>query len=83
MAGFQLINLTSLLVSSLQPPPTGSVASKLMAKMGYKPGQGLGKSSTGIKEPIKAVMKKSKAGIGLDDNEGNENFVSIVSYFTS
>lgn len=45
-----------------------NVGAKLLKKMGWKEGEGLGTDSTGIKEPIRASgrIKKSTTGIGAD-----------------
>ena len=44
---------------------TYSANGKLLKKMGWKEGRGLGKNSTGITEPIKAkTIEHSGAGIG-------------------
>ncbi|KAI9894941.1 MAG: hypothetical protein M1814_000162 [Vezdaea aestivalis] len=39
---------------------------KMLASMGYKPGQALGKSENARTEPIAMEMKEGRAGIGLD-----------------
>ena len=47
------------------PPIADSIGAKLLKKMGWKEGTGLGKDSSGIKEPIKAkTIEHSGAGIG-------------------
>ena len=37
-----------------------------MAKLGFKPGETLGKSTQGRKEPIRPVLKEDRGGIGLE-----------------
>jgi len=40
---------------------------KLLEKMGgYKVGQGIGKNNQGILNPVEAVAKKDKSGLGKD-----------------
>ena len=39
---------------------------KMLAKMGYKKGQGLGKKEQGIAEPIKPDMRPSGVGLGFE-----------------
>lgn len=41
-----------------------SFAARMMAKMGYQPGQGLGKSGGGILNPIEVKLRPQGAGVG-------------------
>lgn len=38
----------------------------MLAKMGYKPGESIGRSSNGIVEPISIQIKTNRAGLGRD-----------------
>ncbi|KAJ1956176.1 squalene synthetase-like protein [Dispira parvispora] len=43
---------------------TENVGHKLLSKMGWKPGQSLGTTGDGIREPVKAVVRTRRAGLG-------------------
>ncbi|KAF2136730.1 uncharacterized protein K452DRAFT_312934 [Aplosporella prunicola CBS 121167] len=45
-------------------PKTMSFAQRMMAKMGYKEGQGLGKTGEGIINPIEVKLRPQGAGVG-------------------
>ncbi|XP_078064727.1 cap-specific mRNA (nucleoside-2'-O-)-methyltransferase 1-like, partial [Mustelus asterias] len=42
-----------------------SVSQKLMAKMGYREGEGLGKFGQGRKEIVEASLQRGRRGLGL------------------
>lgn len=46
---------------------TRGIASKMMAKMGYVPGQGLGKQKQGISRPIDNKLRPKNMGLGFGD----------------
>jgi len=47
-------------------PDYGPVAAKLMAKMGYQNGMGLGKAGDGITDPIVAKANQNRKGLGIE-----------------
>ncbi len=51
---------------------TRGIASKMMEKMGYEPGKGLGKNLQGISTPVEAKQRKGKAAIGFYGSERTE-----------
>lgn len=52
-----------------RPIGAGSFGMRMLEKMGFKQGEGLGKDGSGIKEPIPIKMKSNKQGIGSEESE--------------
>ncbi|KAK4281826.1 hypothetical protein QN277_013276 [Acacia crassicarpa] len=49
------------------PIPQSNIGFKLLKQMGYTPGSALGKEGSGRAEPVGIDIRRSRAGIGLDD----------------
>lgn len=39
----------------------------MLTKMGYRKGEGLGKSKTGRAEPIELLLRGTRTGLGVDE----------------
>ena len=46
------------------PIPECNMGNKMLQTMGWSPGQGLGKKSNGIVNPVKAVKRPRNLGLG-------------------
>ncbi|XP_027366923.1 G patch domain-containing protein 11 isoform X2 [Abrus precatorius] len=49
------------------PIPQSNIGFKLLKQMGYTPGSALGKQGSGRAEPVRLEIRRSRAGVGLDD----------------
>lgn len=49
------------------PIPQSNIGFKLLKQMGYTPGSALGKQGLGMAEPVGLEIRRSRAGIGLED----------------
>ena len=49
------------------PIPRSNIGFKLLKQMGYTSGAALGKEGLGRAEPVGIEIRRSRAGIGLDD----------------
>ncbi|KAJ8753252.1 hypothetical protein K2173_017868 [Erythroxylum novogranatense] len=62
---------------------TRGFGSKMMAKMGYVEGEGLGKDRRGIAEPIEVVQRPKSLGLGVElSSAGNESTISNSQSFS-
>ncbi|KAI8468044.1 MAG: G-patch domain-containing protein [Monoraphidium minutum] len=49
------------------PLPAENKGFALLSKMGYRPGQGLGRGQQGRAEPVPLVLKSGRAGLGVEE----------------
>lgn len=55
---------------------------RMLIKMGWKEGTGLGKYGTGLKTHIRVSKKSDVYGLGIDDSDkANKSFVSTESNY--
>ncbi|KAJ1975002.1 squalene synthetase-like protein [Dimargaris xerosporica] len=50
--------------ASAQPIDTKNKGHKMLSKMGWKPGDSIGASGQGMKEPVKVVKRRERQGLG-------------------
>ena len=61
---------TAFVVEKSSPSVESSIASKLMRKMGWNEGSGLGKNLQGISAPIEATVRQKGLGLGANTSSG-------------
>ena len=45
---------------------TSGFGGRMLARMGFTPGEGLGKAKTGLAEPVEASARPRRLGLGAD-----------------
>ncbi|KAF9925476.1 G patch domain-containing protein 2 [Modicella reniformis] len=61
----------TVISSSASAISVDNVGHRMLSKMGWSPGAGLGASEGGIAKPIEAVMKRSRQGLGHEQSSGS------------
>jgi hypothetical protein len=60
------------------PIPESNIGFKLLASMGYKKGTSLGKTNTGLVEPLAVKIREGRVGLGvLEEKEQAEVFTQV------
>jgi hypothetical protein len=73
--GSSPFNFDGQIVGSNEPPlGTNNKGAQMMAKMGWKLGDGLGANKQGIRNPVKATIKTTQAGLGSDKQDFSHTF---------
>lgn len=57
---------------------TKGFGSKMMAKMGYVEGEGLGKDGKGMASPIEVIQRPKSLGLGMEFVESNSEAVNVA-----
>jgi hypothetical protein len=56
--------VSGLVVDNAPPLSEKNIGNQMLQSMGWAPGQGLGPSCSGIREPVKAFKRPGRLGLG-------------------
>lgn len=60
--------LGDYLGAAAEPIPDSNIGNRLLQSMGWTPGTGLGPDGTGIKDPISALKRRDRVGLGYQNS---------------